>query len=182
MTARPRKLFVHLCLAVWGAFAGGAIFADAAHSHDIAFGQPGKASEVTRTIDIMMDDNFFDPPAVSIKAGETVRFVLTNSGILLHEFNIGTPAMHVEHQKEMAEMVRHGMLTRTGINEEMMKMDHAKLGLKPMTHDDPNSVLVPPGQKKELIWKFTRAMELEFACNVPGHYDAGMVGKVQFAR
>jgi uncharacterized cupredoxin-like copper-binding protein len=182
MNSRLRRLAVHYGLAFCGALLAGAAMTDAAHSHDITFGQPGKASEATRTIDIMMDDNFYDPPTVSIKAGETIRFVLTNAGILLHEFNIGTPAMHVEHQKEMAEMVRHGMLTRTGINEEMMKMDHAKLGLKPMKHDDPNSVLVPPGQKKELIWKFTRAMELEFACNVPGHYDAGMVGKVQFAR
>jgi len=47
-----------------------------------------------------------------------------------------------------------------------------------MTHDDPNSALIEPGATEELIWNFTKAMGLEFACNIPGHYQSGMVGKV----
>src|SRR3546814_9058698 len=63
-----------------------------------------------------------------VKKGETIRFVIRNGGELLHEFNIGTPAMHAEHQKEMAMMVEQGMLTSTGMNHDMSKMDHSKMG------------------------------------------------------
>ncbi len=91
--------------------------------------------------------------------------------------------MHAEHQKEMAMMVEHGMITPTGMDEKMMKMDHSQMpGGKSMKHDDPNSVLVAPGETKELVWRFTKAVELEFACNIPGHYESGMVGKVDFTR
>ena len=64
------------------------------------------------------------------------------------------------------------------INHERMKMDMG--GGKTMEHDDPNSVLLEPGKSGEIIWKFTKATELEFACNVPGHYDAGMMGRLHF--
>ena len=66
-------------------------------------------------------------------------------------------------------------VTRT-IDHDMMKMDMG--GGKTMEHNDPNSALLEPGKSGEVIWKFTKAMELEFACNVPGHYEAGMVGKM----
>ncbi len=47
-----------------------------------------------------------------------------------------------------------------------------------MMHDDPNSVLLEPGRTGEVVLKFTKAANLEFACNVPGHYEAGMVGTI----
>lgn len=152
------------------------------HSHGhvpAAVGQPGKATASTRTVRITLIDMAFEPETVSVKEGETVRFVLKNEGQLLHEFNIGTAAMHAEHQKEMATMMDHGMITATGIDEKMMHMD---MGGQTMTHDDPNTVLVAPGETKELVWKFAKAMQLEFACNIPGHYESGMAGKIEFAR
>lgn len=153
----------------------------AGHDHGAAsaIGEPAKATGTTRTVMIKLIDNAYEPESVQVKAGETVRFVLTNTGQLLHEFNIGTAPMHAEHQKEMAMMVEHGMLTPTGVNQQMMKMD---MGGQSMNHDDPNSVLVAPGEKKEIVWKFTKAVDLEFACNIPGHYESGMVGKVQFRK
>ena len=90
--------------------------------------------------------------------------------------------MHAEHQKEMLEMMESGMLTATGINTDMSKMDHSKMGGGSMKHDDPNSVLVEPGKTEELTWTFTQATELEFACNIPGHYESGMVGDIKFGR
>ncbi len=159
------------------------------HSHDhgaSAIGEPAKATAQTRTVAITLIDNAFEPDRVTVRAGETVRFAIKNSGQLLHEFNIGTAAMHAEHQKEMAMMAEHGMITATGVDAHMMKMDHSHMGHgapgapMAMKHDDPNSVLVAPGETKELVWKFTKAAELEFACNIPGHYEAGMVGKVEF--
>ena len=73
-------------------------------------------------------------------------------------------------------MMEHGILEADKINYDMMKMDMG--GGKTMEHNDPNSALLEPGKSGEVIWKFTKAMELEFACNVPGHYEAGMVGKM----
>lgn len=151
------------------------------HSHATdSIGEPAKAVGTTRVVRIKMIDNAYEPESVQVRAGETVRFVLTNSGQLLHEFNIGTVAMHMEHQKEMAMMVEHGMMTATGMNHDMKNMDHSQMGGMSMKHDDPNSVLVEPGKTAELVWKFSKSIELEFACNIPGHYEAGMTGKVNF--
>ncbi|GHD45874.1 hypothetical protein GCM10017083_14430 [Thalassobaculum fulvum] len=145
------------------------------HGHaSLDFGKPAKAADAGRTVTVVMRDNLFEPENIAVKAGETVRFVLRNEGAFVHEFNIGTAAMHAAHQKEMMMMVEHGALEPDRINRERMKMDMG--GGMTMEHDDPNSVLLEPGESAEIVWTFTTAAELEFACNVPGHYDAGMVG------
>ena len=125
-----------------------------------------------------MNDNFYDLEKIKIVEGETIRFIIRNDGEFLHEFNIGTPAMHAQHQIEMAMMAEHGMITATSIEHSKMTMDHGD-GKAMMSHDDPNSVLLEPGMQKEIVWHFTRAADLEFGCNVPGHYEAGMVGDIQ---
>jgi uncharacterized cupredoxin-like copper-binding protein len=151
------------------------VWASPAHTDD--FGQPAPAAKATRSVEVVMGDMSFTPKAIDIKAGETVRFVLVNKGQLLHEFNLGDAAMHAKHQQEMLKMQQSGMLTPTGMKEmdhsAMAGMDHGT-----MKHDDPNSVLVEPGKTSELTWTFTKATNLEFACNIPGHYQAGMVGKL----
>ena len=141
-------------------------------------GEPGKASDVSRTIEVTMFDNYYEHEDFSIIPGETVRFIVKNKGELVHEFNIGTAEMHANHQEGMIMMVEHGALEVDRINQEAMKMD---MGDGPMTHDDPNSVLLEPGKQGEIIWKFTDKVTLEIACNVPGHYDAGMVARVKFS-
>ncbi|MCU0121253.1 cupredoxin family protein [Pseudomonas sp. B2M1-30] len=159
------------------------LWAAPAHTYD--FGQPAKAAQAIRSIEVVMGDMSFDPKAIQIKAGETVRFVLVNKGQLLHEFNLGDAAMHAKHQQEMLQMQQSGMLTPTGIKEmshDMAGMDHGSMDhsamAQGMKHDDPNSVLVEPGKTAELTWTFSKAVSLEFACNIPGHYQAGMVGKL----
>lgn len=159
----------------------GAAFAAGSHSgdHGPAIGEPGDAAAADRTIEVVMSDNYFEPEHLTIAAGETVRFVVKNDGEFLHEFNLGTAAMHAAHQKEMATMMEHGMITPTGIDHEQMKMDHGGHG---MEHDDANSVLVEPGATKELVWRFTADTHLEFACNIPGHYEAGMMGEIDVTK
>lgn len=147
------------------------------HGESTAAGEPGKAAEVSRTIEIGMFDNYYEPEAIDLKSGETIRFVVRNQGQLVHEFNIGTPDMHSAHQGEMVMMVQHGALLPDRIDHEKMAMDMGDG--KTMEHNDPNSVLLEPGKSAEVIWKFAKAGELEFACNVPGHYAAGMVGTIQ---
>lgn len=147
------------------------------HGGSDTAGEPGNVAEVSRTVEIEMFDNYYEPEAINLNAGETIRFVVKNQGQLVHEFNIGTPDMHAAHQAEMMMMVQHGALLPDRLDHEKMAMDMGDG--KIMEHNDPNSVLVEPGKSAEVIWKISKAGELEFACNVPGHYDAGMVGKIQ---
>jgi uncharacterized cupredoxin-like copper-binding protein len=156
--------------------------ASAEAGHAYPFGKPAKASQATRTVTITMQDSLFEPESISVKAGEVIRFVVINQGEFLHEFNIGTAEMHVEHQAEMLMMFEHGMMTATEMLDES-EMDHSKMqgmDMSSMKHDDHNSILIEPGQTGELVWRFEKAMDLEFACNVPGHYEMGMTGPIQF--
>jgi uncharacterized cupredoxin-like copper-binding protein len=151
---------------------------DGGHGAKKNIGIPGKASEAMQTIEIKMLDNYYEPESISVKQGETVRFIIKNDGEFVHEFNIGTAAMHTAHQEEMMTMFEHGVLEADKINHDMMKMDMGNG--KTMEHNDPNSILLEPGKSGEIVWKFNKAGKIEFACNIPGHYDAGMMGKIKF--
>ena len=177
MTARNRLALAGFLLML-------SVPAMASPAGHLDFGQPAPAASATRTVEVEMTDIAFTPKSLDVKAGETVRFVLVNKGQLLHEFNLGNAAMHAAHQKEMLEMQQSGMLTPTGMGRGAMDhsaMGHGSMEMPGMKHDDPNSVLVEPGKTAELTWTFSKADNLEFACNVPGHYQAGMVGKVKVA-
>ena len=137
-----------------------------------AFGEPAPAAKATRTVEVVLKDIAFEPQSLKVKAGETVRFVLINKGQLPHEFNLGDKGMHAEHQKEMIAM--QGKLFTAGMNHD--GMDHGQMNHGDHGHDAGNTVLVQPGQRAELTWTFRQSAPIEFACNVPGHYQAGMVG------
>lgn len=151
------------------------------HGEGAAIGEPGRAAEADRTVEIAMYDNYYEPERLAVAAGETVRFLVRNEGALVHEFNIGTAAMHAAHRDEMVMMVEHGVIQGDRIDRERMKMDMG--GGRTMEHDDPSSVLLEPGQSAEIVWRFPESglesEALEFACNVPGHYEAGMVGDLK---
>jgi uncharacterized cupredoxin-like copper-binding protein len=126
------------------------------HGHSMAaIGQPGVATKVSRTIQIDMSDAMrFTPDTVAVRKGETIRFVVKNSGQLKHEFNLGTEKdlkAHYELMKKFPEM----------------------------EHDEPHIASVAPGQTGEVIWQFTTAGTVSFACLHPGHYEAGMKGAVK---
>ncbi|MBK0399484.1 cupredoxin domain-containing protein [Limibaculum sp. M0105] len=146
--------------------------------HGGMHGQEGKASAVSRTVEVVMHDNYYEPETISVRAGETIRFKVRNAGALVHEFNIGTPQMHAEHMPEMQMMVDHGVLKPDRIDREAAKAMAKTMGHS-MDHDYANSALLEPGKSAELIWTFPEATDvvLEFGCTVPGHYGAGMVGR-----
>lgn len=124
------------------------------HADSNAIGQSGKADKVTRTITVDMSDAMrFNPADISVKRGETIKFVVKNSGKIKHEMVLGT-------EKELKE------------HYEMMKK------FPEMEHADENMVTVQPGQTGEIVWQFTKAGKINFACLQPGHYDAGMKGIV----
>ena len=139
-------------------------------------GMKGKASDVTKTVKVNMYDNYYEPKTINVKKGETVRFIVENKGVLVHEFNIATMKMHKKHGPEMLEMMKNGILLPNKIDKEKMKQ-MAKINHK-MAHSHSNSVLLEPKQKAELIWKFTSNAELFGGCNVPGHLEAGMISKI----
>jgi uncharacterized cupredoxin-like copper-binding protein len=119
-----------------------------------AFGQEGNPMKVARTINVDMTDNMrFTPSDVTVKRGETIKFMVHNDGRVLHEMVLGTRqalAGHAELMKKFPEM----------------------------EHADANMAHVKPGKSGEIVWQFTQPGEFEFACLQPGHFEAGMVGKV----
>ncbi len=123
---------------------------------DARAGAPGDPKATARSIDIVMSEDGsgmrFEPAAVSVRPGEQVRFVIHNKGQLAHEFVLGTKAENREHAAMMADM-------------------------PDMKHDDPNAVTVAPGATATLLWRFPNKGDLEFACLIPGHYEAGMHGE-----
>lgn len=152
------------------------------HGHGMAIGEAAEAASATRTVAVTMRDNFFEPESIKVAPGETIRFVVTNAGEFVHEFNIGTADMHRDHQKEMMMMMENDVLLPDRIDMKAAARMQAKMGHG--MHDDPNSVLLEPGKTGEVVWSFPADSEttIEFGCNVPGHYEAGMVGKFHMGK
>ena len=144
---------------------------------NMKIGTKGKESEVSRTIKVVMYDNYYEPSNFSIKSGETIKFEVINAGELVHEFNIANAMMHKKHRPEMEKMVENEILLADSIDKDKMKK-MAKID-KAMGHSHSNSVLLEPKEKGNIIWKFENAINIEIACNVPGHYQVGMIAKVE---
>ena len=119
-----------------------------------AFGRTGDPKKVTRTIHISGDDSMrYSPSQITVRQGETIRFVVANQGKIFHEVVLGT----MDELREHAEWMRK----------------HPT-----MEHDAPYMVHLPPGKKGEMIWQFTVPGEFYFACLIPGHFEAGMKGSI----
>ena len=101
----------------------------------------------------MNDTMRYSPARIGVKRGETIRFVVKNSGQIKHEVVLGT----------VKELREHAALMR-----KFPEMEHA----------DPNQLAVDPGKTGELLWQFTKPGTFDFACLQPGHYEAGMHGKI----
>ena len=143
---------------------------------NMKIGSKGNESDISRTIKVVMYDNYYEPSSFQINAGETIKFEVENAGELVHEFNIANKMMHMKHQPEMEKMVENEILFADSIDKNKMKK-MAKID-KSMGHSHSNSVLLEPKQKGNIIWRFDNAVNIEVACNVPGHYQAGMIAKV----
>ena len=140
---------------------------------NMKIGSKGKSSDVSRTIKVKMYDNYYEPNSFNIKKGETIKFEVSNLGELVHEFNIANAMMHLKHQPEMEKMVENEILLGDKIDKDQM---HKMAAMdKSMGHSHSNSVLLAPKEKGDLVWKFENAVNIEVACNVPGHYQAGII-------
>src|SRR5258706_14554530 len=124
-------------------------------TEETAFGREGNPKKATRTVRVSMADTMrFTPSEGKIKRGETIRFVVRNDGKLMHEMVIGT----------MADLKQHA---------ELMKKHPA------MAHEEPHMAHVAPAKTETLVWQFTKAGTFHFGCLEPGHFEAGMIGKVE---
>ena len=141
-----------------------------------AIGAKGNEENVDRVIKVTMYDNYYQPNSFKVNKNETIKFEVENKGELVHEFNIATKEMHLKHQPEMMMMVEHEILLADKIDKKKM-MEMSKKN-PAMAHSHSNSVLLSPGEKAELIWKFSNSLKIEAACNVPGHYEVGMIAKI----
>ena len=120
-----------------------------------AWGIAGDPKVVKRTIEIRMNDNMrFTPDHIEVRQGETIRLVHVNNGQVMHEFVLGTKA----------ELNEHAILMKK---------------FPTMEHDEPYMAHVPPGKQGEIVWSFNRPGEFDFACLIPGHYEAGMIGTIK---
>jgi uncharacterized cupredoxin-like copper-binding protein len=121
---------------------------------DFAIGKPGVAAKVNRTIAVDMTDNMrYTPSDVKVKKGETIRFVVKNSGQVPHEMSLGTEKELLAHLEEMKKFPG-------------------------MEHDEPGKLTLAPGKQGEILWQFTKTGSVNFACLMPGHFEAGMKGAV----
>jgi uncharacterized cupredoxin-like copper-binding protein len=138
--------------------AAAAVLATGAFAHgEATVGVAGRPADVTRTVHVDMTDTMrFKPDSVSVRRGETIRFVVKNSGRLKHEFVLGTEKELKAHYEQM---------------KKFPEMEHA----------EPDMVTLAPGKTGEVTWQFTQSGKVDFACLQPGHYDAGMKGVVQVA-
>lgn len=144
------------------------------HGSGAQIGEPAEPAAADRTITVEMGEMYYSPKDMNIRPGETVRFEVTNTGKLVHEFNIGTEETHAAHAGEMREMMQGGMMTARSVNEERM----AETG---MAHDDPNSLLLEPGETGTLTWTFPDHGDVQIACNIPGHREAGMQADLELS-
>lgn len=131
-----------------------AMHRDADGDHATNTGRPGDPAKVSRTIELVMEDSMrYSPSEITVKTGETVRFFIKNNGKMKHETVIGS----------MDELNAHAEMMRKTPETE---------------HAGPNMLTLGPGQRGRLVWQFDRAGTVDFACLVPGHMEAGMVGKI----
>ena len=122
---------------------------------EFSFGEAADAASADRVVEIIASDDFrFDPAAIEVSAGETVMFRVTNSGAIPHDFTLGDQATQQSHAEDMEAMAGMAM------------------------PDEPNAMVLAPGETRELTWHFTEAGDLLIGCHQIGHYAAGMMAQV----
>lgn len=135
--------------------------------------QAGTA-ESPRTIEIAMVDIGYAPAAVSVQAGETVRFRFTNDGAVRHEATFGDEAEQEEHGALMRESEDMGGMDMGGADMDGAEADDMVESGE--GHDEPPPLVLEPGESGEVIVTFDDpdTSSTIIGCHEPGHWEAGM--------
>jgi uncharacterized cupredoxin-like copper-binding protein len=130
------------------------------YAHDaehFSAGQPGDPKKPFRVVEVTMHEGDgtmgYSLKTLDVKRGEQIKFVITNGGALPHEFVLANEKDNLKHAALMQKF-------------------------PDMQHDDPNGKSLEPAAKSEILWRFSKPGTFEFACLIPGHREAGMIGKV----
>ena len=127
------------------------------HGESFSAGEPGNPKKPSKIVQVTMGETdgkmLFIPARLEVRKGDQVKFVLRNNGELEHEFVLASTADNLEHAEEMKK--------------------HPD-----MAHEEPNGRQLAPKKTGEIVWKFTKAGEFEYACLIPGHREAGMTGTI----
>ncbi|WP_066459029.1 cupredoxin domain-containing protein [Castellaniella caeni] len=108
----------------------------------------------TRIVHVAMDDTMrFHPSTIAVHVGETITLDIKNTGKLQHELTIG----------KLDELQAHAQQMR----------QHPDMP----AHHEANAITLDPGHQGTLTWTFATPGTLDFACLIPGHYEAGMKGQ-----
>lgn len=123
-----------------------------------AVGMPAKGAKPDKVVQVLLADDMSITLKgnTDIKPDDVVQFVVMNTGKIDHEFSIGSHEEQLKHREMMRSM--------------SMSDGHE--------HDMGSAVTVKPGKAKQLMWHFHGESKVEFACNIPGHAEAGMIKKV----
>jgi len=148
---------IRICFAAAACLAVALSSAVAHEGEHFVAGEPGDPKKPFRTVLVTARESDgkmnFVPARLEVRVGEQVKFVITNAGALAHEFVLADAASNIKHAALMQKY-------------------------PDMQHDDPNGKTMPVGGKAEILWKFSKAGTFEFACNIPGHREAGMLGEI----
>jgi uncharacterized cupredoxin-like copper-binding protein len=132
-------------------------FAQAHDAEHYSAGEPGNPKKPFRTVQVSMHEGDgtmgYSLKSLDVKRGEQIKFIITNDGALAHEFILANEKDNLKHAALMQKF-------------------------PDMQHDDPNGKSVEPSAKSEILWRFSKPGTFEYACLIPGHREAGMVGKV----
>lgn len=154
-----------ILIALLSSIIASSVFADAGHTtkgHSkmgiegmSEVGMPAKGAQPDKVIHVLLSDDMTIQfkKEVNIEPNDIVQFVVMNLGKIDHEFTIGSAKEQLEHREMMKTMTQH-------------------------MHDSGSAITVKPGEAKQLLWHFHGDNKVEFACNIPGHAEAGMVKKV----
>ncbi|EOX1770773.1 cupredoxin family protein [Vibrio cholerae] len=118
-------------------------------------GMPAPGAKANKVVHVILSDDMkiTFKQDVTIEPNDVVQFVVMNTGKIDHEFSIGSAVEQLKHREMMRQMGNH-------------------------EHDSGSTVTVKPGKTKEL-WHFQGDNKVEFACNIPGHAEAGMVKSIE---
>jgi uncharacterized cupredoxin-like copper-binding protein len=162
MTNWTKSVIATVAAALLSATAGageGPVSHKHGHGHGKSFsaGEPGDAKKPSKIIQVTMGERdgkmLFAPARLEVRRGDQIRFVLRNNGELEHEFVLASTADNLKHAEAMKKS-------------------------PDMAHDEPNGRELAPKKTDELVWRFTQVGEFEYACLIPGHREAGMIGTI----
>lgn len=124
------------------------------HADYLGFGRPGQEADVSRTVKLSAGDEMnYAMPSLSIKQGDTVRFVFTNTGSGTHEFFVAD-------------------------EDTLRQIDAMRAGNPDQSLDRPYGVRVKAGESKTIVWRFDRSGSFQLACHMPGSIKTSMTGQI----